>query len=286
MFPLEHKKRLIRRSNFLLGAYGVCLAVFVGILYDAQIINGKEYRAQSTIQITDTQNVESSRGIVRDRNGKILASNREIYVMTFDPDQVEDDPELVPEEGHTVRQESVANALLRLLRLCRERGIEWSDALPISEEAPFAYTISQAAGAQRTWFQSYLADRGWSSTEITGATSQPLMSEAVQREFGLATSSALSAEQLVELMRKDFGIPSRFTDREARMVLGVLYETALRKLEKNAATTPYVLAEDISVETISLLGDGGFSGAVVSSRSVRQYHTDYAAHLLGRVGAI
>ena len=99
------------------------------------------------------------------------------------------------------------------------------------------------------------------------------MSGAVQKEFGLATSSALPAEQLMELMRKDFGIPSRFTDQEARMVLGVLYETALRKLERNAATTPYVLAEDVSVEFISLLSDGGFSGAVVSSESVRQYHT-------------
>ena len=109
------------------------------------------------------------------------------------------------------------------------------------------------------------------------------MSEAVQKAFGLATSSALPAEQLMELMRKDFGIPSRFTDQEARMVLGVLYETALRKLERNAATTPYVLAEDVSVEFISLLSDGGFSGAVVSSESVRQYHTDYAACLVAPV---
>ena len=283
---MEHKKRFTRRSNFLLGAYGVCMALFVGVLYEAQIVNGEEYRSQSTIQVTTTQPVESSRGIITDRNGKVLVSNREIYVMTFDPDQVKDDPGLVPEEGHTVRQESAANALLRLLQLCRDQGIEWSDALPVSAEPPFAYTFSQVTGTQRTWFQSFLADRDWSSTEITGATKQPLMSGAVQKEFGLATSSDLPAEQLMELMRKDFGIPSRFTDQEARMVLGVLYETALRKLERNAATTPYVLAEDVSVEFISLLSDGGFSGAVVSSESVRQYHTDYAAHLLGRVGAI
>ena len=283
---MEHKKRFTRRSNFLLGAYGVCMALFVGVLYEAQIVNGEEYRSQSTIQVTTTQPVESSRGIITDRNGKVLVSNREIYVMTFDPDQVKDDPGLVPEEGHTGRQESAANALLRLLQLCRDQGIEWSDALPVSAEPPFAYTFSQVTGTQRTWLQSFLADRDWSSTEITGATKQPLMSGAVQKEFGLATSSALPAEQLMELMRKDFGIPSRFTDQEARMVLGVLYETALRKLERNAATTPYVLAEDVSVEFISLLSDGGFSGAVVSSESVRQYHTDYAAHLLGRVGAI
>ena len=32
--------------------------------------------------------------------------------------------------------------------------------------------------------------------------------------------------------------------------------------------------------------DGGFTGAVVGSRAVRQYHTDYAAHILGRIGSI
>ncbi|MDE7220393.1 MAG: penicillin-binding protein A [Oscillospiraceae bacterium] len=276
----------MRRSNLLVGAYAVCMILFVGILYDAQIVNGADYVSKSIIQVTTTQIMESSRGIITDRNGKVLVSNKEIYVVTFDPDQVRDEADLIPDEGHTVHQESVANALLRLLRLCREHGVTWSDGLPVSQEPPFAYTLTEATGTQRAWFQSYLTDRKWSSTDITAATKLPLMSESVQKEFGLATSSALSAEQLMELMRKDFGIPSSFTDRDARMVLGVLYETALRKLERNAATIPYVLAEDISVELISILNDGGFSGAVVSSRSIRQYHTDHAAHILGRVGAI
>ena len=70
------------------------------------------------------------------------------------------------------------------------------------------------------------------------------------------------------------------------MVLGVLYELRLRTLARNAATVPYYLAEDIPVELISILNDGGFSGVVVGSRSVRQYHTDYAAHILGRVGCL
>ena len=40
------------------------------------------------------------------------------------------------------------------------------------------------------------------------------------------------------------------------------------------------------MDFISLLNDGGFDGVVVETRSVRQYDTDYAAHILGRTGAI
>ena len=283
---MEHKKSFFRRSNLLLGAYLVCLTIFLCILYDAQIVNGADFVLQSTTQVTTKETVESSRGIITDRNGKVLVSNREIYTVTFDPKEVKDDPSLTPDEGNTVHSESVANALLRLLRLFQARGIEWSDGLPVSQTAPFTYTFTEVTGTQRTWFQSFLTDRQWSVTKINEATKLPLMSEELQKSLGLATASALSAQQLVELMREDFGIPAGFTNREARMVLGVLYEVELRLLARNAATVPYFLTEDISVELISILNDGDFSGTVVGSRAIRQYHTDYAAHILGRTGNI
>ncbi len=280
---MENEKHFFRRTNFLIGAYVLCLLLFVGILYDAQIVNGADYLSQSTIQVTTTQIVESSRGIITDRNGKILVSNREIYTVTFDPGQVKDGP--AAEDG-AAQGESAASALLRLLRLLQSQGLTWEDGLPVSTAAPYAYTFPEATGTQRVRFQNFLADRGWSSTEITPATKLPLMSESLQKRFELTTSSALSASQLMELMEEEFHIPDSFTQQESRMVLGVLYELRLRTLARNAATVPYYLAEDIPVELISILNDGGFSGVVVGSRSVRQYHTDYAAHILGRVGAI
>lgn len=283
---MEHKKHFFRRSNLLIVAYAVCLTVFVCILYDSQIVHGADYRAQSSTQVTTTQTVESFRGIFTDINGKVLVSNREIYTVTFDTKLVVDEEDLEPDEGNTVHSESVARAMLRLLRLLQSQGIEWDDGLPVSGTGPFSYTFADMTGTQRVRFQNFLVDRDWSSTEISAATKQPLMSDKVMKEFGLSASSVLSASQLMELMRKDFGIPKNFTNYEARLVLGVLYELRLRTLERNAATTPYVLAEDISVELISLLNDGGFSGTVVSSKAVRVYHTDHAAHILGRVGAI
>ena len=274
---MTDEKRFHRRANFLIGAYVLCLALFTGILYNAQIVNGSEYLARSTTQVTTTQTVETSRGIITDRNGKILVSNREIYTVSFDPD-------LVPDQDGETHQAAVARALLRILTLFQEHGVAWGDSLPIGDAEPYGYTFAGATGAQRAWFSHYLADRKWSNTELTAASSSPLMSQTLLDKLKLTGSTALTAPHLLELMRADFGVPTDFSRQEARLVLGVLYELRLRKLTANAVTVPYVFAEDLSVELISILNDGAFEGVVIGSKAVRQYNTDYAAHILGRVG--
>ena len=274
---MTDEKRFHRRANFLIGAYVLCLALFTGILYNAQIVNGSEYLARSTIQVTTTKTVETSRGIIMDRNGKILVSNREIYTVSFDPD-------LVPDQDGETHQAAVARALLRILTLFQEHGVAWGDSLPIGDAEPYGYTFAGATGAQRAWFSHYLADRKWSSTELTASSSSPLMSQTLLDKLKLTGSTALTAPHLLELMRADFGVPTDFSRQEARLVLGVLYELRLRKLTANAVTVPYVFAEDLSVELISILNDGAFEGVVIGSKAVRQYNTDYAAHILGRVG--
>lgn len=280
---MTEEKRFYRRSSLLLGFFILCLICFIFILYDAQIVHGKDYRARSAVQVTRTETVETFRGPITDRNGKLLVSNQEIYTVTFDPD-------LVPDAEGVSRSETVARAVLRLLRLCQSCGVDWDDGLPVSMDTPFTYTFSDISATQRTRFQNFLMDRKWSDSELTAASRHPLMSASLLQEFQLEGSSVLTADRLIELMRDSsagFGIPEDFTDEEARLTLGVLYELRLRKLGGSLATTvPYVLAEDIPVEMISLINDGGFSGAVVGSRSERQYHTDSAAHILGQIGDI
>ena len=275
---MEQEKQFHGRANILLGVFVICLLFFVLILYDAQIVNGSVYLAQSNTQVTTTQTVETSRGILTDRNGKVLASNREVYTVSFNP-------ALVPaSDGGAASQEDIAQAVLRLTELCKSYGVSWDDGLPLSQEAPFTYTLRSASGTQRSRFRNYLMDRGWSDTELTENTTYPLMSSALEADVGL-DAGPLTADHLLSLMREDFDIPALFTDSQARMVLGVLYELSLRTLPKpKTVNVPYGFAQDVPVELISQLKDGGFAGVEIGSRSVREYHTDYAAHILGRVG--
>ena len=71
----NHEQKIFARRLAVLGAFfGVCLLAFTALLYNAQIIHGDEYLTQSVHNITSTETVEASRGIITDRNGRVLVS--------------------------------------------------------------------------------------------------------------------------------------------------------------------------------------------------------------------
>ena len=279
---MEDEKQFHRRAALLLVFFVLCLLCFTGQLYNAQILHHEDYLTQSTTRVAQTETVEASRGIVTDRNGKILASNKEIYTITFDPSKV-------PEQEGVEHSVAVATAALRLIRLCQKYDVEWTDTLPIASTRPFSYATADATATARTRFQRFLQKRNWSDKELTAEDPLPAMTTELRLQQGAITDT-LTADTVIDLMRKHFAIDGKhaaeelFTDSEARLIIGLLYEVALRKEE--ITTVSYVFAEDVSVELISILNDGNFHGVVIGSKSVRQYSTDYAAHILGRIGSI
>lgn len=249
------------RRLYLLGGFLIAvLLVYVGVLYNTQIRQYDYYLAQSVRTIAREEAVEASRGVITDRNGKALVSNRSTYNLTFDSSllKAEDDEN---------------TAILRLLTLCRQQEISWVDNLPITKTAPFSYTIDLLSDTQKNRFLTYLKAQ---KLVAAGLTAENLTGE-------MLTRAGLDPTALLTHMRKLYEIPGIFSLSEGRAVLGVQYELALRKLDNYTA---YVLAEDIDLEMISLLNDGGYSGAKITSSTVREYKTSYAAHVLGTVGPI
>lgn len=70
---------------------------------------------------------------------------------------------------------------------------------------------------------------------------------------------------------------------DARALAGVLYELYLRSREVYVATD-YIFASDVDIDFISRVKELALSGVEIEATTVRQYHTQYAAHLLGRTG--
>ena len=71
---------------------------------------------------------------------------------------------------------------------------------------------------------------------------------------------------------------------EARALLGVLYSCYLR--EEEVLYTTYIFAEDVNIDLISVIKEKNLPGVESEPMTTREYETDYAAILLGQVGAI
>ena len=94
------------------------------MMKNPQILHGSENRARSISSNATSEVVPASRGIITDRNGKVLVSNRLAYTLVFDRSGFTDDA-------------SLNDAILRLIRLCQETGTAWNDTLPIAQTGSF-----------------------------------------------------------------------------------------------------------------------------------------------------
>ena len=287
---MDHKETNDRRLYVLAGPFALAILIYLGVLYDIQINDHDYYLTRSVNTIAKKEKVEASRGIITDRSGRPLVSNRSTYSLTFDASLLKDG-------------EDQNDAVLRLLKLCREQGVDWVDNLPITRQAPFSFTVDDVSSTQKDRFLAYLKDlKPAREALIAYLTAHPeTVAEEGQTVASTDTAALLKAlkgqhltshllveagitvPRLIEWMQADFNVPTSYSRDEARLVLGVQYELAIRKLGTNDA---YVLAEDITTEFISLINDGGYSGAKVTSSFVRKYETTYAAHILGTVGSL
>ncbi len=180
-----YRRRLIVVLSFL-----AAVLVFFGVmLFNYQIVNGDEYRALSVAGTAKREVVETSRGIITDRNGKVLVSNRLAYTLKFSDSDFGKD------------QAACNDAVWRLIELCRAEGVEWIDPLPLTAEAPYALSTETPGETFINWLKSSkLAYTGESTVTLTA-----------------------SSDEVMAALRKVYAIADGYTDQQARLIAGVRY---------------------------------------------------------------
>lgn len=231
----------------LTGLMGLCLLAFAGVMYYTQILHGEENRAKSLASNAASETVEASRGIITDRNGKVLVSNRLTYTLIFSAKDFENDQDLNA-------------AILRLTDLCTENDTVWNDTLPLSKTAPCSYTDAQDSEG----FALFLKNKSIPYSKLSQVT------------------PTLQPDRFMAKLRELFKIDSSYTNDQARTIAGVRYELAVKSL----TDAQYVFADDVSVELISQTADGQYQGVSTGTSSARVYNTEYAAPVLGRLSPI
>lgn len=180
-----YRRRLIVVLSFL-----AAVLVFFGVmLFNYQIVNGDEYRALSVAGTAKREVVETSRGIITDRNGKVLVSNRLAYTLKFSDSDFGKD------------QAGCNDAVWRLIELCRAEGVEWIDPLPLTAEAPYTLSTETPGETFINWLKSSkLAYTGESTVTLTA-----------------------SSDEVMAALRKVYAIADGYTDQQARLIAGVRY---------------------------------------------------------------
>ena len=240
---MERMTRL--RATLLLLFFGVVMIFFAFKLYDLQIIEtGGKTDNISTFE-TRTR-VKAARGNILDTNGNILVTNRASYDLVV---------------NHFVLTSSTNpnQTLYQLVRLCKARGIEYTDRLPISKTVPYEYTLEDYNTTWQGYFQTFLMERD-------------------------SIDSDISAPLLMEKLKQSYSIPKEWSEEDARLVLGLRYELSLRNYVGTLSN--YVFISDVDSDTLAAVMELNIPGMNVETTTVREYSTKYASHILGYVGAM
>ena len=190
--------------------------------------------------------VKAARGDITDRNGNILVGNRASYDLVFNHYVI-------------ISSDNTNESLVKLIDKCDELGVKYNDHFPVTRTRPFEYTLDNYSAAWRGYFQSFLSD-DWCGLD-----------------------SDITAPLLIQKLREVYKIPSDWSDEDARAVIGLRYELDLRNVTNLSS---YIFIEDVSDEHLAVILELNVPGLMVEASTVREYHTKYAAHILGSVGAM
>lgn len=144
--------------------------------------------------------------------------------------------------------------ILELVDMVAGYGDTYNDDLPVTMTSPFEYDPDMTE-IQRTMLKAYFKR-------------QELPEDC-------------TAVELMSYMRTRYNIDNSYSAEQMRIISGVRYSINVRFAIN---TADYVFVEDASMKLISSIMENKLVGIEVNRAYVREYGTEYAAHILGYVG--
>ena len=241
---MDNKTKLLRRLLALALVLVLGCGTAVYGLFSLQIINGGEYERKAERKLTSNLTVTASRGEILDRYGRPLITNRTVLSLRLDYAYWD--------------KETQNETILKLAALVRADGVAVEDELPVTAEAPYAY-VGEEDGSERKKLEELAQKR--------------------KDDY----RAGMDAPAMLALLRKKYGVDEAMSEADARTVVGVRYTMEQAGF---SLFNSYIFAHDVSLDLISKVKEQhkAFPGVEVESEPVREYKTDYAAHILGVVG--
>lgn len=276
-------------------------------LFVLTMVQHDRWIEEASAQTTKTLYTSAPRGNIYDRDGNLLAGNRQVFNVVFNA-------------SNLTTQEINESSLTAINKLI-ENHDEYSDDFPIiiDKSGTFSYTFdnekekwladhgfSKETPASRV-FEAYLGEYGISSETDRYEAMQELQEKhniylpinvrtmkytyQVNKEnfwarFGVypdANGEKDARECFMEL-REDYLIDESLSDVEARKIFVVRNKVAANSFQKYL---PLTIATDVSDMSVVFFKEMNLPGVDVSSETVRYYpYGSTGCHIIGYMGAI
>lgn len=253
----KFKKLLVSRLFWLAAAYLVLAVILLQRMFEIQIVQGKEPTASTEYYDVRERYIPSTRGLIYDRNGKLLAYNQLSYSV------------LMEDSALLTTNRAKNAAIYQLLTILKEHGYEIEPEFPIqlSEDGTFSFTVSGTA-EQRFKKNAY------------GLRSVNDLTEAQKKATAEEVFSFLRYGNRSSAM---FQVSEEYSLEDARDIVAIRYQFFIQT-DKAAQLTMASNLDDVTIAAI-MEASGDMPGVTVVQRTKRAYnYSMYFAHVIGYTG--
>ena len=261
--------RLFLKSRLAVASV-VLTALFAILLWRVfylQIVNGKEYQDNYTLKIVKERTLNSTRGNIYDRNGKLLAYNELAYSIT-----IEDNGTYSSTDA---KNEALNAEIAQIVIALEENGDKINNDFKIDyKEGDYHYNVE----TNSTAWKRFLADvYGESYYENLG----------YNKKLGYNTAEA-TEQQVMDYLYSDsrFGIGDEYEERMAYQIAVVRFAMSQNAYQKYIVTN---IATNVSEESVAYVSEHAseLQGVEVASDTIRKYNdSEYFSSIIGYTGKI
>jgi len=298
------------RYYLIVGLILVLMMILALRLFILTVVQHDKWNKSASNQSTKMIYTSAPRGNIYDRNGQVIASNKQIFSVTFSASSYADDD-----------MEKVNSNILKLMRLLEKNGDDYIDEFPIKikKDGSMYWTYDQnlkkwlesmdlrenmtaedALRALRTRYGIPTSDTRYEAIDELAKTykvSVPISPSTMTYTYDQEktnflskwgcfsdkeSSNGVSARKAFDKLCKNYKISSSLSDKDARKILIVRNE--MKSTQSYIAAT---VAKEVSKKTIIKVGENTIPGASIQSQYKRYYpNKNAAAHIIGYMGNI
>ena len=251
--------RLLKKSR--LAVAGILMVILFSILlwrmFYLQIISGEEYQNNYTLKIVKERTLNSTRGNIYDRNGKLLAYNELSYSITLEDNGTY--------SSTTERNDALNAEIAQVITALEKNGDAIINDFKIDLQADGSYAFNVTGTA----WKRFLAD-------VYGAISYDDLKYS--QKLGYDTKNA-TADQVMAYLLDSYGVSKDYDAAMAHKIVIVRFAMAQNAYQKYIATT---IAENVSEESVAYIKEHSdeLQGVDAVSDTIRKYNdSEYFASL-------